>query len=214
MSVFLLLQWSEAVTHSEVPKLRVSAGGWVWGLGVSDAPLKLNWSSGLWNGHLGLRWSCRRRGLALCAPPPCEEAPKEQEQQLLGLKGALQLPYPELSWRVGDCQTCALKPSSFCPHMWQAVSRMTGQQSAREWFSHLAVKHFQAQQETHGSVWLQGASSVPPVPTPQKSREKSCCLCRDWQGCSWWHSACAQHALHWPLSPCPTTGGVIARVCH
>lgn len=86
MSVFVLLQWSEAITHSEVPKLRVSAGGWVWGLGVSDAPLKLNWSSGLWNGHLGLRWSCRRRGLALCALPPCEEAPKEQEQQLLELK--------------------------------------------------------------------------------------------------------------------------------
>lgn len=106
------------------------------------------------------------------------------------IKGPLQLPDLELSWGLGDCQTCALEPSSFSLHLSKAVGQGRGFPLG-SWALPLHRKY----------MAVFGVSSVPPVPAPEESRDQSCCV-QGWQGCSW-HSACAQHALHWTLSPVP-----------
>lgn len=191
MSVFLLLQWSEAITHSEVPKLRGSPGAWVWGFWVSDAPVKLSW---LKEWARGTQVELQEEGTGTLCSPSCEGAPKGQEQ-LLWLK----VPSSFQTWSLaGDWGIVRLVhwnlpvSLSTCHKQRDRAAQCQGRGfPLGSWALPLHRKY----------MAVFGVSSVPPVPAPEESRDHSCCV-QGWQGCSW-HSACAQHALHWPLSPVP-----------
>lgn len=98
-------------------------------------------------------------------PLPVKNAPKEQEQQPLWSKvpSSFQTWGSARDWGIVRLVHWNL-PVSLPAHDRAAESR--------EWISHLPVEHFQ----TRGNVWLQGVSSVPPVPAPEESREKSYCI--------------------------------------
>lgn len=66
------------------------------------------------------------------------------------IKGPFQLPDLELCWGLGDCQTCALEPSSFSPHLSQAEGQ--GSTVPGKGFPTWLLSTSTAQ-ETHGSVW-------------------------------------------------------------
>lgn len=188
MSVFLVLQWSEAVTHSEVPKLRGSSGAWVWGLGVSNAHLKLKW---LKKWALGSQVELQEVGTGtLCSSSP-RRCPKAARTATAEIEGPLQLPDLELSRGLGDCQTCALTPSSFSLHTWQAVGRVPGN-GFPTWPLSTSKLNRNHVVEFGSKVRLLFLLS----PLLKKAGEELLYL-QGWQECSW-HSACAQHALHWP----------------
>lgn len=191
-----LLQWSEAVAHSKVLKLRGSSGAWVWGLGVSNAPWKLNW---LKKWAHGSQLELQEEGTGTLG-----RCPQGARTASAVIEGPLQL---ELGWGLGDCQTCALKPPSFSPHKCQAVSRVPGNDFP------LGCWAFAAQQETL-VVFGSRVCLCSSCPHSWGEQGEELWYLQGGQGCSW-HSACAQHALHWPLSPVPAQEvSLLVCVCH
>lgn len=204
MSVFLVLQCSEAITHSEVPKLRGSSGVCVWGFWVCNAPLKLSWLK---------KWArvsqveLQEEGTGTLCSPSLWRIPRGAKPATAVIEGPFQLPDLELSWGLGDCQTCALKPSSCSPCTWQAASRVTRPENAfPTWLlstSKLNRKHVVVFGSKMCLLFLVS------LLLKKAGRRKSCWVCRDAADTLHVHSM-----LCTDPEPCPTTGGVTARVCH